>query len=40
MIMTGNPAVLGKNPIFRKLMDFVKVKGGFFDTNKLLEQHL
>lgn len=40
MIMTGNPAVLGKNPIFRKLMDFVKVKGGFFDPNKLLEQHL
>ncbi len=40
MIMTGNPALLGKNHVFRKLMDFIKKKGGFFDSNRLLEQQL
>lgn len=40
MIMTGNPALLGKNHVFRKLMDFIKKKGGFFDSNGLLEQQL
>lgn len=31
MIMTGNPHVLGADPIFSRLMDFVKQKGGYME---------
>ena len=32
LVLIGNPAMLKKNVTFRKLLDFVRSKGGYFDV--------